>query len=92
MKKWTYVLTTDLRSAIDTGIPAEVFDSLVDCYWELNTHGIIDDDDYEAYTSDFELYAEPSWFDGEEDAEFTADYELSQFYTLCDNTGVWIPI
>lgn len=89
--RWGYTLKCgkDLRSAIQSEDPREVLTQLERAYNELRTAGLIDDDDYESYTEDFELYGDFSDWD---DPEETIDYELSNFYDLCDNLGVWIDV
>ncbi len=89
MARWNYQLKSgaSLRRAINDGDPISVLDQLFRCYEELRSEGIIDEDDFDSYTGDFELYDE-----GDEDLEDTVDYELDNFYDLCDNIGVWIPL
>lgn len=88
--KWQYELKCGeaLRKAIDAEDHVQIIKLLDKAYKELVSAGIIDEDDYERYTEDFELYGDfVDWDDPDE----TVDYELDNFYDLCDNTGVWIP-
>ena len=94
-KKWSHELQSGrmLRKAIQSGDMASVLKALLSCYEELRDAEIIDEYDFERYTEDFELYLyddfdEDSWDDPEE----LVDYELGEFYDLCDNLNVWIPI
>lgn len=84
--KWRYTLKNSkaLRSAINSEDMTEVLKQIFAGYEELRDEGLIDEDDFESYTSDFELYLD--------DPEDTVDYELSNFYDLCDNIGVWIEL
>ena len=87
MGRWKYELKCGkrLRGAIRGGEPREVIEILNEAYEELLEHKVIDDDDYASYTADFDLY-------GDELDEFDVDYELGEFYDLCDNLGIWIPL
>ena len=88
-KNWQYTLTCgkDLRDAIEAEDLEGVIWQLKNCYEELRDHALIDDDDFERYTEDFDYYD----FD-DEDIEDSIDWELGQFYDLCDNINVWIPV
>lgn len=90
--KWQYDLKCGeaLRQAIDDGEHVEIIKLLDKAYRELVDAGIIDEDDYERYTEDFELYLYDD-FEDWDDPDGTVDYELSNFYDLCDDIGVWIP-
>lgn len=87
--RWSYTLKSGsaLRSAIKDGDPMDVIHSLQNAYAELRDAGLIDEDDFDSYTGDFELYEED-----DDDIEETADYELDNFYDLCDALKVWIPL
>lgn len=89
--KWNYTLKNGqaLRRAIDNEDPVEIINQLRICYQELLDAGLIDDYDFESYTEDFEVYGD---FDDDDDPEDTVDFELTQFYDLCDNIGVWVSI
>lgn len=89
MSRWEYTLKSGrkLRSSIKDGDPMKVLDMLRQSYKELLDAGIIDDSDYESYIEDFELYDAD-----DEDIEESVDYELDNFFDLCDNLRVWVPI
>ena len=84
--KWNYTLKcgTELREAINSGDCMESLRLLDKAYQELKRAKIIDADDYERYTEDFWLY-------DEDVTEEDVDFELSNFYDLCDSLRVWIP-
>ena len=86
---WEYTLKSGkkLRSSIDEGDPMKVLDALRQSYKELLDADIIDDYDYESGTGNFELYDAD-----DEDIEESVDYELDDFFDLCDNLRVWVPI
>lgn len=87
--RWSYTLKSgsELRSAIEDEDPMGVIFALQNAYAELRDAGLIDEDDFDSYTGDFELYEED-----DDDIEETADYELDNFYDLCDALKVWIPL
>lgn len=87
MARWKYELKCGkkLRKAINESTPYDVLNVLRDAYGELLGNGIIDEDDFDRWTSDFELY-------DEDVDEYDVDYELGEFYDLCDNLGIWIPL
>ena len=89
MAKWVYKLRNGraLRDAIHRNQIQKVLTILKDSYKELLDMGFIDDYDYERYTEDFDMYV-----DDDEYLMENIDYELDEFYDLCDNLGVWIPI
>ena len=86
MAKWEYTLRCgkDLRDAIHAGDTFGVLDALHDCYDELYDEGFIDDYDYESWTEELD--------DVDPDDEDEVDYQLNEFYDLCDNIRVWIPM
>lgn len=90
MRTWKYSLKSarPLHRAIYSGSLHDVLEMLKVAYRELLQNGLIDADDYSSYTEDFELYGYA--FDGYDDPEDMANYELNNFYDLCDNIGVWI--
>lgn len=100
-KQWEYTLKTGtrLRTALrdamddpeDTWKLTDVIRALNVAYEELFDAGLIDDWDYEHYTEDFEMYMDDE-LEGWDDPEDIVDYELSNFYDLCDNINVWIPL
>lgn len=87
--RWNYQLKhgSALRNAINSGDAEDVLDQLLKSYEELRDEGLIDEDDFERYTGDFEMYDVD-----DEDFEDDIDYELDDFYDLCDNIGVWITL
>lgn len=86
-RKWSYTLRNgaNLRDAIDAEDYYGIIESLKKCYQELLDAEIIDEDDYETYVEDFE-YIDVD----DEDAEEEIDFQLGEFYDLCDNLGVWV--
>lgn len=91
MRNWGYQLKSGiaLRKAIHSEDPYAVIEQLRVCYEELLDAGLIDEYDFERYTEEFELYEDFSDYD---DATDIVDYELTQFYDLCDNIDVWVTI
>ena len=87
---WRYTLKCGnaLRNAIYDGDAQEVIRQLWNGYKELMTAGIIDDWQYESYTDD--LIDSEYW--DEDEMEENTDWALNNFYDLCDNTDVWIPL
>lgn len=86
--KWNYTLKSGaaLRSAIGDGDAQMVVLHLITCYRELLDEEYIDADDYEQYVEEVRECIEDDEVD--EDA---VDYELHEFYDLCDALRVWIP-
>lgn len=86
---WDYNLQSgdELAQAIDSEDYEAVIDALRNCYQELLDNDLITQDDFDSYTADFDLYGDFSDWDDPED---TVNYELEQFYDLCDNIRVWI--
>ena len=89
MKNWAYTLecSDELRSAIREGDAKETLELLKKAYAELFDAEMIDDYDYDNYTEELEFY-DPN----DDDFMDSVDYELSEFYDLCDNIGVFIEI
>lgn len=87
--KWNYVLAggRDLRKAIDEGDVQAVVLHLESCYKELLKAGLIDEYDYDRFEDEAHL----SLY-GDEIDEDDVDYEMSEFYDLCDALRVWIPV
>lgn len=83
--KWNYVLNVPLRDAIHSGDAIKVIDVLKDAYFELMDAGILDRSEYETLEEDLGLY-------GDDVEDEDADFELTEFYDLCDSAGVWIPL
>lgn len=88
-KQWQYTLKSGslLRDAIDEGDLQQVQSVLIDCYDELHNNNLIDDDDYESYIEDVRMLDA-----SDEDAEDEFDYQLNEFYDLCDNLNVWVAL
>lgn len=86
MAKWNYTLKNgvQLREAIHNEDAARVLEELKVCYKELLKAKQIDGDDYDSYIDQIEGY------DEDDIDEFTVDYELSEFYDLCDNLRIWV--
>lgn len=86
-RQWNYQLKCwrDLQDAIDAEDYYGILDAIRGAYAELLDEGLIEEDDYESWTEDFDVYDLD-----DEDAEDTVQYELDQFYDLCDNIGVWV--
>lgn len=84
--KWDYKLKTGsrLRKAIESEDLYDTLFALRLCYDELVDAGFISEDDYEYYTENFDMY-------DEEDVD-SVDFELNEFYDLCDNLRVWVEI
>lgn len=93
-RRWEYTLKSgkNLRDAIEAADTLEVVNQLSTAYTELLDAGYIDEDDYASYTAEFMDYLEDDYFDDEEEFIDAVDYELDQFYDLCDNLGVFIPV
>lgn len=100
--KWSYTLKNGekLRQAIrvcsDHDEPnnedyADVLKAIYACYKELKDKEIIDEDDFDRYTEDFDLYLYDNFQDWD-DPEEVINYELNDLYDLCDNLNVWISL
>lgn len=87
-KRWKYNLKSGvaLRQAIDNEDVEGTLEALRNCYQELLDNDIIDDWDYEKGIDGIEEFA----FWDEEDYIENTDYELSNFFDLCDNLGIWV--
>lgn len=88
--RWDYTLKcgSALRKAIHDGNVQEVINQLWNGYKELKQADIIDDWQYDSYTED--LIDSEYW--DEDELEDNADWALNNFYDLCDNANVWIPL
>ena len=84
---WRYQLKagTDLRNAITDEDPEDVLFALRAAYQELWERGFIDEDDYEQYSAELDDFDTD-----DEDIESSVNWELDQFYDLCDNLRVWV--
>lgn len=92
--RWEYSLENGsaLRSAINDYDSEETLIQLKNSYRELLEAGKIDEDDFESYTEDIDIVLEDMDYTDEEEFEDQVNYELDEFYSLCDNIGVWIPL
>lgn len=88
MARWKYVLKCgkELRDAIYEGNCNYTLSIIEKAYKELLEAKLIDEFDYERYTDEFTVY------DVDDLDDDDINYELSEFYELCDSIGVWIPI
>ena len=88
--RWDYTLKCGpaLRTAIHDVNVQEVINQLWAGYKELLAANIIDDWQYDSYTED--LIGSEYW--DEDELEENIDWALNNFYDLCDNTNVWIPL
>lgn len=98
-KMWTYTCKSgkELRDAIsdcdedDEEGRLKVLRVLRKCYEELLEKNIIDEDEFDMWvTADLDDIiedAESGWVD-----EDDIDYQLSEFYDLCDNRDVWVQL
>lgn len=88
-KQWQYTLKSGslLRDAIDEGDLQQVQYALIDCYDELHDHDLLDDGEYDSYVEDVRMLDA-----SDEDAEDEFDYQLNEFYDLCDNLNVWVAL
>lgn len=88
-KNWSYTIKSGakLRRAIEEEGYEAVKEALIDCYSELFNEGLIDEDDYDTWTSDIEIIDT-----SDEDGAVDLDYELDEFYDLCDNLNVWVAL
>lgn len=77
------LVTSKLRNAADKGDVVCVLKALISAYEELYDAGIIDRDDYEEYTEEIDII-DP------DDVE-SAEYQLQEFFDLCDNIGIFVP-
>ena len=89
--KWNFTLdnSKELRQAIYDENYVEVINQIRIAYRQMLDEGLIDEDDFESWTEDFELYGDFSDWD---DPEGTVNYELNNFYDACDNLGVWVSL
>lgn len=87
---WRYTLKNGpaLRQAIEDEEPDAVVTELRKCYDELHNQGFIDDRDYESWVEEGLDFLDPD----DDDYYDSIDFELDQFYDLCDNIRVAIPL
>lgn len=92
-EKWGYTLKNGgrLRKAISNEDYRDIIKSIYYCYEELKEKGIIDEDDFERYTDEFDLYLDHDLEDYDEPEE-VINYELNDLYDLCDNLNVWVSL
>lgn len=98
MKEWKYTLENGkiLREAIHEENYEKILKILKECYTEILDFFVKEgltkpedkDDEYEEYTENIDMLLED--IDSIEEEEI--DYELSNFYDLCDNTNIWVKI
>ena len=98
MKNWDYTLknSLQLRQAIKEEDYIKILLTLKKCYNEILDYfisvGLTEledkDDEYEEYTENIDFLLQD--IDNVEDEDI--DYELSNFYDLCDNTNIWIKL
>lgn len=91
MRGWRYVLKSGraLRDAVESADYDDIFESLKDCYRELRNNGFIDEEDYRKWVREI------VWISEERDLPFDedeVDYLLADFYDLCDNLRIFIPL
>ena len=91
--KWDYILKNggNLRAAIRSEDPYAVIRELRKCYDELLDQGKIDEYDYESWTDQLdETLDDMEYEDDEYEVLEMAEYELGEFWDLCDNIRVWV--
>ena len=92
MGRWRYTLKFGeaLRNAIDDENYEAILDALVACFTEINKAL---PEDYESYELEKDLeeisIIKENMEDGE-DVEDDINYELSDFYDLCDGLRIWV--
>lgn len=86
---WDYTLRTgaELRDAIHREDLRDIILALRKGHEELHSVGLIDEWELDTYTEDFEMYLD----DTDDLNDETVNYELGNFYDLCDSLRVWIP-
>lgn len=97
MKKWNYTLKHSkiLRQAIKEEDYKKVLQVLLLCYREIVNYfkykDLISEEEYE---DEYNYYTEniQDMIDDENYNEDEINYELNDFYDLCDNTGIWIEL
>lgn len=77
-------VASKLRTAADESDVVGVLNALISAYEELYDAGIIDIDDYERYVEEVD-FVDPDDID-------EAEYQLQEFFDLCDNIGIFIPV
>ena len=88
MARWKYVLKCgkELRKVIEEGSCNRTLSIIEKAYKELLEANLIDEESYEWYTDEFNVY------DVDDLDDDDINYELRELYDLCDSIGVWIPI
>lgn len=88
-KNWTATISagSDLRKAIEAEDYQGVLDGIKACYKEMFDKGVIDEDDYNSWTEDLNIYEVD-----DEDIEDSLDYELNNLYDACDNLNCWLAL
>ena len=89
--RWEYTLKCgkSLRDAIEAEDYEEVLQTLGDAYMELYLADLIDEDECDEWREGVISLMDDLDEDGIEDE---IDFQLSEFYDLCDNLRVWIPL
>jgi hypothetical protein len=97
MRKWKYTLKNSkkLRNAIKEENYNDVLQILLICYREVINYFIYKgitksedfEDEYNYYTENIQDMINYGCFD-----ENDINYELNDFYDLCDNTNIWIEL
>lgn len=97
--EWKYQLKsgTALRKAIDSGDYSAIKSSLINAYKEINKAMPDDFEDYELESklddiNFLDTEFDPDIHDSEDDVTDSWDWELSDFYDLCDSLKIWIPL
>lgn len=94
---WVYTLKAGakIRAAINAEDVAGILRGLIDGYDELFAQGYIDEYDHDSWTADVadllddvESYRYPE--DLLDEFEDEVDFQLDEFYDLCDNIRVWV--
>lgn len=93
-REWIYTLKSGpaIRRAVEDGDLLETLNALKDGYDELLYRGTVDDDECDDLLDDIDYLIDDIQEDPQGDYEDDVDYQLSEFYDLCDNIGVWIPL
>lgn len=88
-KNWTATISagSDLRKAIEAEDYQGVLDGIKACYKEMFDKGVIDEDDFNSWTEDLNIYEVD-----DEDIEDSLDYELNNLYDACDNLNCWLAL
>ena len=94
MGRWRYTLKRgeDLRRAIYSEDRDAVLNTLLGAYHELWEAGIIDEDDCDEWSQEI-IDLQDDIYNGDyDDPDEAVNYQLDQFWDLCDNLSVWVPL